>query len=638
MITLVLATVLGAFLCRAFSPATTKKKTLPSKEVDLSYWGLNDPSQIGYVSVGILHKQTGDELIVYHISRQEPVVPEPKGARGKVPHFKEGVFLVDDFCQGNVNRLGGYFSSFSKPPSVVDVTIEKSSDNIMSLAFSYIQVDSGFAGFWIQFFDSKAAPMERVYMDCSPFNFVTFSVRGEKGTEKLILRVADREWEKREDSLNIGDLEQFLPSGRVDTSWQRGWVPIQKFPGRINRKELAGVVFLAEKGEGKIFIKDIAFTKTKDAKIPKPQYDPVLHRDYHTGLWLWETEKIMGDAEATRELLQFCMKQRITDLFMQLPYQARKDSGKWEILWDRPKISSLISKLHGAGVLVHALDGDPRFALRQWHDRVISVLETVIQYNNSQVQETRFDGIRLDIEPYLLSNFAGVEKESITKQYLAILKKSKQMTACAQIELGVDIPFWYDSVNRYFEPLVEIKNRPLSEWILDIADNVGIMDYRTKAYGPDGTITHAIDEMEYAAATGKKVFVGFETSSLPDETILNFSRGEGKSTVLFKKLDGTKVVLTWIPTPNQSNDMEGTYLFQKNRIYVPSGKITFAEKKPSDLSAVKRKTAREFRKFPSFYGFAIHSYESYHPWLESGSRQIKFHDCSSLTGLVFQEH
>jgi len=49
---------------------------------------------------------------------------------------------------------------------------------------------------------------------------------------------------------------------------------------------------------------------------------------------------------------------------------------------------------------------------------------------------------------------------------------------------------------------------------------------------------------------------------------------------------------------------------------VPSGKLSFARHDRSELERVIEQTALELQQFESLYGFAIHSYESYRPWLE----------------------
>jgi hypothetical protein len=219
--------------------------------------------------------------------------------------------------------------------------------------------------------------------------------------------------------------------------------------------------------------------------------------------------------------------------------------------------------------------------------------------------------VRYNNEPYILSDFAGIHKQSIIEQYLGFLRLSKELTASANLEFGVDIPFWFDQNNEFFEPIAEVKNRPLTECILDIVDNIGIMNYRTQAYGADGVIANALGELQYATEKGKKVFIGLETTKLPDETILEFGRERGPSKIQLKKQGGTKILLQWFPESTDSETKSGICLFQQKKIFVPAGKLTFAEKSKRDLYRIMEKAEPEFQRYPGFYGFAIHYYESF---------------------------
>jgi len=580
-------------------------------EVDLAHWGLNDPSEIGYVSLGILHKKSGDELKIYDIREERPRIKEPSKPKSQIPPFRDDIFLVDDFHQGNVNRLGGYFSSFFKSPSESRITIETSLEGSQSLCFSYHQKPPGFSGFWIHLFNFKAHPVDRIFLDATPFRYLTFTIRGGEGNETLILQVADYSWEKREDSVEIGSVERFMPSGRITKDWQRVWIPLEEIPKNIDRQELASLVFLARSGRGRISIGDIAFTTRKDVRIPSAREDRIYKPSPHRAMWLWETKELLGDDQSQDQLLDFCQKRGITEIFLQLPYEKEEKEGEREIIWDRSKVRSLLFKLHSAEIRIHALDGDPRFALREWHGHVIATIQSIVQFNKSVEPGERFDAIRYDNEPYLLPNFAGILKESILKQYLNFLKTSKSISESAGLEFGVDIPFWFDQKNEFFEPITELEGRPLTEHILDIVDNIGIMDYRTEAYGADGVIAHALGELGYASKKGKKVFVGLETTDVPDETILEFGRGKENSGILLQKSEGTKILLQWIPKLSGTDPKSGALLFQKKKTFVPSGKLTFKDKNISELAEVMEKAESEFRRFPSFRGFAIHHYKSY---------------------------
>lgn len=580
-------------------------------EVDLAHWGLDDPTEVGYVSLGILHKESGDELKIYDIREERPHIKEPAKPKSQIPPYREGIFLIDDFQQGNVNHLGGYFSAFFKSPSESHITIETSPEGSQSLCFSYHQRPPGFSGFWIHLFNFKAPPVDRIFLDATPFRYLTFTIRGEEGDERLVLQVADYSWDKREDSVEIGSLERFISSGRITNHWQRVWIPVEELPENINNKELASLIFLARSGRGRISIGDIAFTTRKDVQIPVARRDRNYEPSPYRAMWLWKTKELLEDDRSQDQLLDFCQERRITEIFLQLPYEKGEKDGIREIIWDQSKIRSLLFKLHSAEIRIHALDGDPRFSLREWHDHVIATIQSIVQFNQSAKPDERFDGIRYDNEPYLLPNFAGIQKESILKQYLDLLRISKSISESAGLEFGVDIPFWFDQRNEFFEPITEMEGRPLTEHILDIVDNIGIMDYRTEAYGADGVIVHALGELGYASEKGKKVFVGLETTNVPDETILEFGRGRENSGIHLQKSVGTKILLQWIPELEGTDPKSGTILFQKKRTFIPSGKLTFKDKSISELAEVMEKAESGFRRFRSFRGFAIHSYESY---------------------------
>lgn len=593
------------------NPFPTSKEISLSCEIDLVDWGFKDASEVGYLSVGIYHKKSGDELVVYHVRRKKPVIEQPTEPQSRIPPIQGEVFLLDDFQQGNTNRLGGYFSSIIRAPSESHVTIDKTPDGYQSLCFRYNQKSPGFAGFWIHLFDFKRPPVERIFLDATPFQYITFNIRGEEGGERLMLQVADDAWERKEDSLRIGNVGQFLPSGKIQKSWQRAWVPLVRLPERIKKEKLASLVFLAQQGEGRVYIGDIAFAVAKDVPLPKPKERKDFQPSPHRGMWVWNTKDLLGHGKEQIRLTQFCKRNGITEIFLQLPYEVEEKNGKKDILWDKSNVAALLSCLHNAGIKVHALDGDPRFALREWHDHVLATIRSVIQFNKSAQSDERFDGVRYDNEPYILPNFAGIQKQSIIEQYLEFLKLSKELTASANLEFGVDIPFWFDQKNEFFEPITEVQNRPMTECILNIVDNIGIMDYRTQAYGADGVIAHALGELQYATEKGKKVFVGLETTKLPDETILEFERGRGPSRIHLKKREGTKILLQWFPEGADSETKSEVFLSQQKKIFVPAGKLTFAERGVRELNEIMEKAEFEFQKYPSFYGFAIHYYESF---------------------------
>lgn len=351
----------------------------------------------------------------------------------------------------------------------------------------------------------------------------------------------------------------------------------------------------------------------KALKASPPEAGPL-----QKAMWLWETEKILrNEAELTR-LVEFCGTEGITDLFVQIPYRADRrpqttNHSGWEIHWDPAPFRGLNRQLHAAGIRIHALDGDPRFSLREFHGSVLGLIREIIRYNRSVGPKERFFGIRFDNEPYLLPYFGGIRKGSVLRQYLELLDRARPLASQAGLAFGVDIPFWFDGNNEFLEPTAAVGGRPMSELIIDRVDNVGVMDYRTISDGADGVIAQGGDELAYASKRGKKVFIGLETVWLPNETLLEFQKQTGgKGAISIEDLGDGRARLTLNPRGNKGDHL----LSQTRSVNVPSSKITFFAKTGRDLQDVMEEARREFSGFSSFLGFAIHSYESYRPWVE----------------------
>lgn len=605
----------------------TPVDSVSSDDISLADWGLQDPSEIGFVSVGILHERDGGRLIVYDIRKRKPVLPEPTGLRSRRPEYDGDFFLVGHFNRGNTNRLGGYFNGFARAPSKSFVSIKKAPNGSAALAYSYSNTQPGFSGFWIHLFDFKKPPAERVLLDARSFKYLTFSVRGDQGGENIVLQMADRIWEKKEDSLPIGSLASFLPAGKIKKTWQQAYIPLSQMSMRLDISELASIVFRVEgNGAGQIHIKDLAFSESKGTKIAPIAAVEVPPRKRRKAMWLWEVKKITANKKSSQQLISFCHSQDITDLFIQIPYEATQEGSletanrKWTIEWDPTTMRPLIAQLHHAGINVHALDGDPRYATEAFHGRVLALIERIIEYNRTALPEERFVGVRYDNEPYLLPSFAGIQKESILRQYLSLLEKSQAMANQGDLEFGVDIPFWFDALNEFFEPTAALDGRPMSELIIDIVDNIGIMAYRTQAYGADGTITHSSDELRYANKMNKDVWVGLETVWLPDESMYEFSpKGRG-SKLLIETTVESKVRLIWVPAGEDIGATQAVVLNQTRKIMVPASKLTFNDMSMEDFENVMLQTEDELQTFSSYQGLIIHSYESFRPWLEKQSR------------------
>ena len=227
-------------------------------------------------------------------------------------------------------------------------------------------------------------------------------------------------------------------------------------------------------------------------------------------MWVWYSKEILLDDAKRKELFEFCGAKDVGVLFFQLQYQFLPYNGdKVCRLLYKDKFSSFLGEAHSRGLIVYALDGSPGFCLEDQHPLVLAQIRAILDFNKEGLTQERFDGVHYDSEPYLLPGFYSNLKESVLAQFVSLNRKCADTirSSGAKLDFGIDIPFWFDQLDS------------LDTRLIDVCDNVGIMDYRNFASGADGMIALAMDEIQYASKTGKKIFVGVETSKYPKNTV-----------------------------------------------------------------------------------------------------------------------
>ena len=233
-------------------------------------------------------------------------------------------------------------------------------------------------------------------------------------------------------------------------------------------------------------------------------------------LWLWDPAPLLDDARANVAFFDFCERQRIGVVWAQI--RTSTPSGSRRL--DRPSDwQRFMAAAHRRGMKVHALDGDPHFALREQHLVPLSIVEAVVAYNTAAAPAERFDGIHFDNEPHILLQWRVPRlREQLLAAYLDLNAQASAMARRHGLAYGVDIPFWWQAIDEETKEAVGIVTfhgmRQSATWhLLELVDNLGIMDYRTMASGPDGIVAHATPILERAERVGKaRVYVGVETS------------------------------------------------------------------------------------------------------------------------------
>ncbi|WP_159887126.1 cadherin-like beta sandwich domain-containing protein [Paenibacillus puerhi] len=289
---------------------------------------------------------------------------------------------------------------------------------------------------------------------------------------------------------------------------------------------------------------------TTYAKVGAGTNETLKIENQDRSMWLWEaaTYNILMNP-GSRNVLDALLKD--TETFDSEPvkvlYFAVGPYAGMDILEDgRDRLRDFIAWAHDRGYQVQACIAggtSPPFlgAYSEYHDVAIAHFEQVLNYNISSEPNERFDGVNVDIEPYISPDFK-LQYPSLQIQYLDLMARMMERRNATGMNapVGPAIPKWYDTSDQSKEITWNGETKWLSEHVQDITDYISIMDYRDTADGSAGIIAGAAGEIAYANKIGKpnSVVIGVETLDIAnsgDPETITF-REEGRI-VMEQELD-----------------------------------------------------------------------------------------------------
>lgn len=271
--------------------------------------------------------------------------------------------------------------------------------------------------------------------------------------------------------------------------------------------------------------------------------EPVGVRSQDRAMWIWEwaTYNLVLN-RGSRRLLETVAND--TETFGSRPittlYFGVDRLGDVDMLRDtRAEVRDFLRWAHAHGFTVYATIAggtQPPFlgGLEPYHARAVAEFEKVLNYNLASKPDERFDGVNVDIEPYIHPSF-GTSKPVLQLEWLQVLEKliERRDAAGSGLVFGPAIPRWLDTSTCCTDIEWKGQTKPLSEHIQDLVDYISIMDYRDTADGSAGIIAQAQTELAYAEAIGKphSVVIGVETLDIAwsgDPEVITF-REEGRT-------------------------------------------------------------------------------------------------------------
>ena len=455
--------------------------------------------------------------------------------------------IVDTFDKGMTSgvfyqrstALGTYQGTWAKRPSYAIISKSRKhrrGETGKGLVIDY-KKEAGWAG-WYTLLDG---------LDVSDNNTLSFWVKGEKGQEKFDIGLADSDMQELQiDAIYAGDVNSFLPLG-VTTQWQEVKIPLSRVGAELDMRDMGSVVlWFRYGGKGKIFIDDMSFkvdaeVQEKEAyNLPQAKLKPKHPRS----LWVWKIDPI-NNLKARKDLFDLCERAAIEYIYL---YFGEFDPEQEKEYCKR--LAEFLVSSHKRGLKIEALTGTPTWALEKFHKDCSRWVEAFLKFNKDRPKNERMDGISLDVEPYLTTEWQ-TDRERIKADYIVLLEKLRSLIDSynQDFRFGVAISTFYADIDEG-----RFENR-----ILELVDYIALMDYHDD---PKKVIEKGKAHLEMAKQANKQVSIGVETQDL-----IRLNQGERR--------------------------------------------FTFFEEGWEEMEKRLKVVERAFSRNPAFEGFAIHCYYSY---------------------------
>ena len=173
--------------------------------------------------------------------------------------------VVDDFEDQTAHKAGGRSNTYVMAPSraLAVKTAEGAHGGTKALMIKFDKKSKGGpydSGGWCGYYTLvKSGPR---YFDATPYQSLTFWVKGAAGGENFAVGLSDKHWDDVGDSVKSEEIGKYLPGGKVTTEWQKATVPLSVF--MVDLKELASVavcfegsLFPGGAGQGTIYVDDL---------------------------------------------------------------------------------------------------------------------------------------------------------------------------------------------------------------------------------------------------------------------------------------------------------------------------------------------------------------------------------------------
>lgn len=222
------------------------------------------------------------------------------------------------------------------------------------------------------------------------------------------------------------------------------------------------------------------------------------------GTWFWNPWLIVEDKDS---ILNFMQENGYTEVYLQI-----------DISLDTRYYRDFISSAAASGIKVFALSGNYQWIWQNKREEFYNFIKWVESYNLSVAENEKFQGIHLDIEPYLTFEW-NTNRDLAILSYQNLVEDAVLQAARFNLPVVFDIPFWFDEI--YFSNSYGTGN--LAQWVISKASWTNIMAYRDSS---QEIISISKNETDYARNLGKRLVISVETqSSSEGDNVTFFEEG-----------------------------------------------------------------------------------------------------------------
>ena len=418
--------------------------------------------------------------------------------------------VIDDFNKARTegvyyqrkNLLGFYQGTWAQRPSYA--YISKSSryrrgTHGFSLELNY-KKEKGWCGWYTRLGER----------DLSKYNLLSFWVKGAVGGERFDIGFLDEKKDlARMDGIYAGPVDQFIAADLLNREWQEVKVPLSCVAAEVDLTKVSAIVFWFKyEGSGTVFIDDMVVKLDPGVAVIEEENFPKTSKasTFQRALWIWKVDPV-ENKKIRKNVLDFCKRANISLIHLFI--------GNADLNQDQnyvKKLRKFIAESHKNGLKVEALSGHPTWALKDNHNQALNWMESILSYNHEVSRKERFDGITLDIEPYLTKEW-GLDKKRIKLQTIQLLRRLYELRSSQEnssMTIGWAIPFFYQDEGSFAAEI--------ADWV----DRIYLMSYFDSA---EKIIANSKFCLEIDKKSEKKVWITVETQDL-----VNMYHGANRST------------------------------------------------------------------------------------------------------------